>query len=64
MVVESTVYLSVSGLVGGGGAGLVGEGVGLVSLGAPFRRLALTSAILRGHTANPHLVFVEPTKHE
>lgn len=44
-----SVYLSVAGLVGSG-VGFMGEDTGLLSVGAPFKRLALTSAILHGCT--------------
>lgn len=51
MTLETCVYLSVSGLVGGGGGlDAVGDDTGLVSMGAPFKRLALTSATLHGCT--------------
>lgn len=46
MTLKTWVYLSVSDLVGGG-VEFVGEDTGLVSAGAPLRRLALTSAILQ-----------------
>lgn len=52
---ETCVYLSVSGL-GGGGVGFVGDVSGLV--GAPFRRLFLTSAILYGCTDMFFCLFV------
>lgn len=49
VTLETCVYLSVSDVVGGG-VDSTGDNTGLVSMGAPFKRPALTSATLHGRT--------------
>lgn len=54
----SYVYLSITGLVGGG-VDFDGDDTGLVSVLVPFRRLFLTSAILHGCAGTCFLSFRE-----